>query len=167
MATADTKTEKKSSVKIDTVDLSNKLSEAITLDKKSGVATIDPETYVKLLPAGLTKTNVEALRAYDSHILAAGAHALGKLSIPVMKKDANLDKTTLTIPMTGKDYIGISFDRSRQVPSRDENNQPNGTKTKFGAVSAEIVLYGAKTRGQLAAVKSELTEMAAAAFGDK
>jgi hypothetical protein len=132
---------------------------------KAGSVTVDKATYVRLMPANVTEEMVENVQAYNSLLVAAGSLAIGELAIPAMKKDKALDRITLTIPMTGKDYIGVAFDRSRQVPSRDAENNPNGTKTKFGSTSVEIAMYGTKSRGQLLIVKNELAELAKAAFG--
>lgn len=162
---ATTETTVKHNIKPEIRATADLLKAEIALDKKSGIATVDAGTYIKLLPPGLTKDIVEAVQAYNTQIVAAGALALGEMAIPVMKKDANLDRATLTIPMTGKDYIGVSFDRSRQVPSRDADNNPNGTKTKFGSTTTEIAMYGTKSRGQLMQVKNLLGELAVAAFG--
>lgn len=155
----------KSNIKPEIVALADKVKALMNMDKKSGIATVADDTYTKLMPEGLTKEIVEQVQTYNSQLVAAGALALGEAAIPVMKKNDAVDRATLTIPMVGKDYIGLSFDRSRQVPSRDADNNPNGTRTKFGSTSAEIVQYGTKSRGQLLNVKNLLGEKAAEAFG--
>lgn len=154
----------KSAIKPEILELSEKLKAEITLDKKTGVATVSPDTYMKLAPAELTKDVLESVQQFNANMIAASAHAIGTLAVPAMKKDASLDKVTLTIPTVGKDYIGVAFDRSRQVPDRGADGV-NGTKTKFGSTSTEFVIYGTKSRGQLLNVKNELSEMAMKAFG--
>ena len=157
--------EAKSGVKPEVRDMAKRVTEIFEIDKKTGATVPTAGAYVQLAPAHLTKQIFEDVQAYNNLFLAAGALALGEAAIPVMKKNADLDKVTLTIPMIGKDYMGFAFDRERQVPSRDADNNPNGTKTKYGSMSVEIVSYGTKTRGQLSQVKAELGELAMAAFG--
>ncbi len=155
----------KSTIKPEIQKLADALTKEMTFDKKTGIISVDAGTYVKLMPADLTKDMAEKVQAYNNQLVAAGALAVGTMAIPVMKKDENLDKVTMVVPMIGKDYAGFAFDRSRQVPSRDADNNPNGTKTKFGSTSVEMVAYGTKTRGQLSNVKTLLGELAAEAFG--
>lgn len=157
--------EAKSSVKPEVRDFAKRVKEIFTIDKKTGETVVTADSYVTLAPAHLTKEILTDVQAYNNLFLAGGALAFGEEAIPVMKKNDGVDQVTLKVPMIGKDYMGFAFDRSRQVPSRDADNNPNGTKTKFGSMSVEIVSYGAKTRGQLSQVKSELGELAMAAFG--
>jgi hypothetical protein len=155
----------KSPIKQEITELSEQIAAVMTMDKKTGVCTVPDGIYVKLLPAGITEEIVKDVQTYNSNFATAAALTVGEAAIPVMKKDKELLNASLEIKTVGKDTIGVSFDRSRQVPSRDENNQPNGTKTKFGSTSVEIVSYGAKTRGQLKLVKEMLAEKAFASFG--
>jgi hypothetical protein len=147
------------------LDLEQMLAKVMTLDKKTGKIEIEEGTYVKFLPEGITEEQVKSVQAYNSLMATAAGLAVGNMAIPTMTKDAELNKVTLTLPTVGKDYIGISFDRSRQVPARDDNNQPCGTRTKFGNLSVEHAMYSTKSRGQLLAVKTLLGEQAMASFG--
>lgn len=155
----------KSAIKPEIVEMAASISKVMTLDKSTGIATCEEGTYKNLLPEGLTEEIVVAVQDYNGKMAAAASLALGNAAIPAMTKNKDLNKATLTLPTVGKDYIGVNFDRSRQVPARDENNQPCGTKTKFGSTSAEYSMYATGSRGQLLAVKKELAEQALAAFG--
>lgn len=115
----------KSTIKQDILDLSASLTKVMTIDSKTGSVTVEPETYVKLLPEGLSKEQVIQVQDYNSRLAAAAAHAVGMLAIPVMKKNKDLDRASMSMGTVGKDTLSVNFDRSRQVPSRDEHNQPN------------------------------------------
>ena len=157
------KTETASNVKLHILELSERLQSEITLDKKTGVGTVAEGTYERLLPGGIDMDTVKKINEHNQAMVAAGTHALGVVSIPVMKKDNDLGRTTLVIPTVGKDYMGFAFDRSREVRAPGSDTPV----TKFGSTTQEIVTYGTKNRGDLAKVKSELAEMALDAFGSK
>jgi hypothetical protein len=153
-------------VKQEVLDMSEKLRQHAKIDPKTGEITgLTAATYVSLLPADVTEEQAKSLQVHHATMVAAAAHAVGHLAIPVMKKQKDIDKVSMVIPMIGKDFLAVDFDRSRQVPARDADNNPSGTKTKFGSVSVNYEVYGTGTRGQLKAVKQELSELATAAFG--
>ena len=136
-------------------------------EAKEGVAaaTIDQTAYIDNLPEGITKEIVEQLNDYDTSVASALASTLGNAAIPELKKNKNLDKITVSLPTVGKDAFNATFDRERQVPSRDENNKPNGTRPAYGIVNVEHTMYGTRNRAQMASVKKMLSEKATAAFG--
>ena len=131
----------------------------------TATATIDENAYVANLPEGITKEIVEQLNDYDTSVASALACTLGNAAIPEIKKNKNLDHVILTLPTVGKDSFKATFDRERQVPSRDENNKPNGTRPTFGVVNVDHTMYGTRNRAQMASVKKMLGEKATAAFG--
>lgn len=156
----------KSNLKPETLSLSERLQAEITLDPKTGTTQRPEDIVAKVLPEGLTIDMIERVDSFKAELVTAGAHALGVISNPAMAENADLTRTTLTLPTSGKNYIGFAYDRSRQVPTRNEDGT-TGTREKFGVVTADIVSYGTKNRGEFAKVKSELSEMALAAFGKK
>lgn len=151
-------------IKKEILDLATKLKSEFTLDHKTGIVAVTADAYEKLLPEGLTKEIVEQLQTYNTEMLAASTYMVGEMSIPAMTKNKDLDNVKLEMPMIGKDLLHVSFDRSRQVPSRGEDGVA-GTKTKFGASSASFEIYSAGPRGELKKIKHMLAEQAAAAFG--
>jgi len=163
--------EQKSPIKSEIQDLSDRIGKTLKIDKEvvSGVAkaTIPDTTYIDNLPEGITKEVVEQVQTYNTQMGSALALALGSAAIPAMKKNADISSVEVKMPVVGKDYIAVDFTKERQVPSRDENNQPNGTKSKFGNTTVEYGMYGMTSRGQLLAVKTLLTDQAMAAFGNK
>jgi len=161
--------EHKATIKPEIQELSDRIGKLITIEKKNdqGVVVVQDGAYLSLLPENLTKETVEAVQEFNGKMAAASALAVGTAAIPIMKKDQNLANVTMSMPTVGKDFIGVNFQRERQVPARDENNQPAGTKTKFGSTSVEYGMYSTKSRGALLSVKTLLAEQAMAAFGNK
>jgi hypothetical protein len=155
-----------SDIKKPVTDLAAAFKKEITLDAKTGIATITPDTYEKLLPATITKESIEALQEYNSNVVAAATLALGELSIPAMKKHKDLDDVKLEIPMIGKDTLNVSFARARQVPNPQRGDGDPATLTKFGSASVSFDMYSTGPRGELKKVKALLTEQAKAAFGN-
>ena len=151
-------------IKQEIIDLSNLLKKEITLDVKTGVAVITPDTYERLLPTGITKEHVESIQQYNTDMAAAAVLTIGELSNPAMKKHKDLDRVHLSMPMVGKDMMNVSYDRSRQVPSRGEDGVA-GIKTMFGAASVSIDMYATGPRGELKKIKTMLKEQAFEAFG--
>ena len=78
-----------------------------------------------------------------------------------MKKHEKLDNIKLVMPLIGKDTLNVSFDRSRSVPS---GNDDGVTKLAYGSVSARFDQYSAGNRGDYKRVKTMLAEKANEAF---
>lgn len=149
-------------LKKDTVELADKIKEGIKIDPKTGVGTITPDIYEKLLPEGISIKQIEAINAHNTHFAASATLAFGEASIPVLKKNKELPKTNLEIPLVGKDHIGLVFNRSQQVRAPGSSEET----TVYGTVRPQFNFYGTKSRGEMAKVKSILNEKAGKALGD-
>lgn len=160
-------TKNESTIKPEIKELADKIKAegALTIDKKTGEATVSADTYVKLLPAELTEEIVKKVQTYNTQMLTAAAHVLGHTSLPVMKKNTELDRTFLKMPMTGKDTINVTFDRSRTYAGGVTDGKANDPITKYGVVNASIDFYGSKANGDMLKVKNDLADAAMAAFG--
>lgn len=143
------------------VALKEKIKAAVTPDASTGVIGSPKELYESLLPEGLTLELKKQFQTHDGQVVAAAAAATGEIGIELMQKNKELDRVSLEIPVGHKDKINIAFDRSRQVPDRETN----GTKTKYGVLSADYTMYGSKSRGDMLKVKTELAEAALKALG--
>ena len=160
-----TATEVKNGVSQPVLELTERISHGLTMDKKTGIAAVDEKTYVNLLPEGLTEEIVKQVQVHNMNFVAASLNALGEASIPVFKKQKDLPSTTLTVPMIGKDSITVNMERSSMVPGKDEAGNPTTTE-KFGTSSVKMDIYGVHKRGDLLKVKRLLAESAQAAFGN-
>lgn len=149
------------SLKEPTMKMFDVVAKTLQIDESTGVGTVSKETYEQTLPEGITIDTVKTLQEHNGYFIAAASKALGEAAIPVLKKNAELEKVTLSIPVGHKDQINIDFQRSRQVPDRESN----GTKTKHGVLMASYDMYGSKSVGDLKKVKTELAEAALKALG--
>jgi len=149
----------KSKITETTRSLADKLKAEITVDVTTGTVADQKSFFMDNLPEGVTPELVATYEGYKDTVVKAGGLALGEVSIDAMKANPELNRVTMTIPTVGKSYIGYAFDRSRQVPSRNDDGT-TGTREKLGALTVDVVTYGTKNRGEFAAVKNELSEMA-------
>lgn len=149
-----------SDIKPEVLALAEKLKSGITV-AKDGTATAAEGLFEQSLPEGVTMEQMKAAQAHTNLFIAAAANVLGNESINVMKKNAEIQAVSLSIPTVGKDSLDLTFKREAQVP----NSSGEGTNTKYGSLSAKYSMYGAGSRGQLLKVKQDLSEKATAAFG--
>ena len=148
-------------LKVYTRSLAELVKSDAKIDKATGTVTVGADLFARSLPEGMTVEQVAAVHEHEAQFAAAGALALGELSIPAMKKNKELEQTKLSIPATGKDSFEFTFNRSRMVP--DGNG---GQKEKFGTSNIEFNMYGmGSSRGEIKKVKPLLAEQAFDAFG--
>jgi CRISPR/Cas system CMR subunit Cmr4 (Cas7 group RAMP superfamily) len=161
---ADAAVHKAPAIKQEIVNLAAAIRADIKIDAATGVATVGPDLYERLLPEGLTVDIIKQVKEHDTKIIAAVPLALGEEAIPVMKKNKGLENATLIMPTVGKDTIGATFTRQREATNPAA---PGTTMTIHGAVRVEMTQYANGSRGELAKVKTALREMAWDAFGKK
>lgn len=128
---------------------------------EEGVRKHLPEAVNTALPEGAILEVLNAEQKHRSVFTAAGGLAFGENSLDVMKKNAEVSQTSISIPMIGKDTLNYTFQRERPIP----NANGEGTTVKYGSLSTKFDMYGAGSRGQLLKVKQDLAERATAAFG--
>ncbi len=147
-------------IKQETRDLAAKLN--VTIDPKTGLATLPADAYVATLPEEITPAIIKAVHQHNTTFLAGLKLATGEAGLPVMKKHSDLAK----IEVEALDPAGNKF--SVVVERSKLSGPPGGEKTeKFGATSASIELRAARKTGQLGAVKSHLTTMYTKALASK
>ncbi len=147
-------------IKEDTKELAKQLKGLIKIGE-NGVATIKEGTYVDMLPEGITEDDVKKLQTYNSNLVAAGALAIGEMGIDYMKKHKDVAQVELSIPMVGKDTMGLSIKRTKN----SINPQTKEPITTYGAINASINTYSTKPRGELSRVKDHLAELAMKSLG--
>ena len=144
------------------VALGKIISKEIKLNKAGDQTNEDAlaNLYTGNLPDSLPVSLVKELREYDGLFIAAARLAHGEEAIVAMKKHPELERSSITIPMTGKDVLELTFDRSRSVP-----NGEGATRLAYGIPTANLSLYATKPRGLNVKVKQHLAAKAMAAFG--
>jgi len=146
------------------MDLVAKLAPLTTLDKSTGIATVEEGTYVKLLPEGLTQEMCEQVQDHTKNMVAAALHTLGTVSIPAFKSNKDLTDTYLSVPMIKKDSIEVKMNRVSMVPGKDADGK-DITRESFGTTSVKIDTYGVGKRGDLKKIKEMMAEEATKALG--
>lgn len=150
-------------LKEETKELAKSIQKELKLDGEK--ITCPEDLYTKTLPEGITPDIIKTISKHNANIVAAAGLAVGMISNEAMKKDKKIERITMEMPTVGKDHIDFNYDRSREVPARDENGNPAGTRSKLGSLTVNMTNYAAKPHGQLNAVKRFLSEQAIEAFG--
>lgn len=151
----------KSAVKQEVLDLSKKIAEGLTLDKKTGQGEAADDIYTANLPEGLAVETVKAVSDYNTTFVAAGTHAFGNLAIEAMKSTKGLSEANVQIKMFGKDTLGVSVQRTKEYKNPLAKEGESGTITKHGVISTTYDVVAGANRGQLKVVRNEMASVAA------
>ncbi|MDR3392300.1 MAG: hypothetical protein P4L77_11260 [Sulfuriferula sp.] len=140
-----------------------------------GVIEAEEGLYASLLktsPVDVVREKVdvellEGLQEHNTIDLAAISHRVGTIGNHAFKKDDSLNKVTLSLNTTGKDAFNFTYDRSQQVNAGAPGDKDAGTRTKYGITRVSVDTHATGSRGQMAAVKTFLSDEAAKLLGDK
>ncbi len=98
-------------------DLADKIKENLTFDNSNGVLTPaavaegEPTLYEKLLPESLTPATVKAVKTYDTQFVAGTTRAVHELARAAYDTNPELNSSSLTIGMFGKDTMTVTANR--------------------------------------------------------
>ena len=155
--------EKKSpEIKAEIRELADKIK--ITIDPKTGLATVAEDVFETSLPEGLTPESVKAVHNHNITFAAAVGLALGESSVPVMKKNSELGQTKLEILDSARNKFSFTFDRVKEVSGGAGTSE---RVEKIGQLGVKIDLRAARKTGQLGAVRTHLSELATKALAKK
>lgn len=146
-------------------EVADVLKSATTYDTNTGVGTITPDTYVKLLQerTSLTEANVKDLQKFNTTFVAAAHLANGEAGLPVLQKNKGIDTVELRIPMVGRDAFEVTLHRSKEVSAGNRDN-PAERKTNYGVSRGGFEIHAEGNRGELSKVKQFLQAEAATLF---
>ncbi len=160
---------KEITLKPETEGFAGQVQAAIKIEHKKGDATafavIDPVFYASTLPEGITVKMIEDLQAHNALFAAGSARALSLTGEPYMKKHGEVTRIQFDIPTVKKDGFELTYDRSRTVPSRNEDGSM-GSATQYGAIRVAHRAYAAESVGELKKVKQLSVASAAKAYGE-
>lgn len=170
---------KEITLKPETLEFSKQIHKAIKMDHKTGVASIDQDFYagtlVDAVPAKIAEqfpgigehmpAIVEGIQNHNAKVAAAGAHAFSQIAESTLKKNGDLTRATFEMPTIKKDAFEMTYDRSRTVPSRNEDGT-TGTAVQHGALRVAHRMYAAESVGELKKVKQLSVASAARAFAE-
>jgi len=145
------------SIKKEIIELSEKLTGAIAVDK-AGSTEVNGDPFVENLPEGLDMATVEAVKDYNATFIAASGHAFGKAAISAMAKTKSLAETNVSFGMGGKDKVDHTFIRSYEAkaPGAAEGVQ------KWGKMVTTVTVDSHRPKvGQLGQVRQALAADAA------
>lgn len=152
-----------SEIKTNIRELADKLKTNLVIDPATGVASVPEEWYVQNLPEGLSADTYKQLSEHNTDVLAAAALANGEAAIDAFKKNKELERVSLSLPLVGKDTIGVVTDRTYNA----RNVQSGEVTVKYGRTSASFDIYAADNgRGDLKKIREHLYSTAAAALAD-
>lgn len=149
-------------VKDNVKEMSTAIIAGLEIDKKSGVVSEkeDANIYESTLPEELTMAVVKQVNDHNTVYVAGAADAFGTLSLEAMVSNKGLDRTTGSIKMGVNDNIAMTMDRKREYP----NPSGGDAVTKQGVVNVNLTVRAGKNAGQLKAVRTNMNELALAAF---
>jgi hypothetical protein len=107
---------------------------------------------------------VKGVMDFNTRVAAAGGFAFGQHAEKVMHSHKDVTRCELEIPTIGKDGFEFTYDRERQVPSRNADGT-TGTKTAYGMLRVGYRTYGAESVGELKKAKALLSQSATSVFG--
>lgn len=168
MASATAKSPAADKAKSDTPEISQgtkNLAEVFRHDIKDKFSaekkthTAEKKLFERVLPEDVTPEMMRSVFDALGEIYPAAQLALGEEAVKVMKKNSEVNQLVYSIPLTGRDRIDVTFDRSRTVPQRQEDGTMAPGKM-FGYSRVELNTFGTRNRGQITAVKEHLSALA-------
>lgn len=122
---------------------------------EAGIVEIPKDIFEKTLDETLSMDMVKKVQSHQANVVAATGLALGEVGLEAFKGNKTLNQVSVEYPV-GKDSIGGTFSRSKQVP--DGNG---GQQTKFGALGMSYKVAGASgSKGSLKKVRAHLSDIA-------
>lgn len=142
------------------LDMSAVIMGGLTADSNLGVVNSQEDIFEKTLPGTLTMEVVNQVANHNTTFVAAATHAFGTMAMNAMKDNSKLDTVIGTVNMGGDDTLGMHYTRMKEmhVPGKDEKI------TKYGVTTVDYTVKAGKNGGELKKVRSELNELAMAAF---
>jgi len=131
-------------------------TKVVTVDT-NGKPTLTQDAYERTLEG--TDLTMDLLKkAYDHTLTATAALGLvfGEESEAAMAANKELDRTTVTIPVVGRDNIQFVYDRT----ATSINPKTKEPTVSHGRLHASYTVYGARNRGAFAEVRKHLASRA-------
>lgn len=141
------------------LEMSERISQRLTMDTNTGVADIGDNAFIDMLPEGITKEIVETVYAHTMDMASGALHSLGEAAIPAFINNANLNSVTLSFPIVGKDKIDIEIVRSKDT-SYENSSGEKVVGVKYCSSNVKIDQYGLGKRGEMFKIKNLLSAQA-------
>ena len=140
------------------------IAKPLIVTGENGVFTLtDKKDFAKLLPEDVTESDVKKVfNALDNAMQGIGL-AHGEVSIDYLKKNADVQSTSLVVPLTGRNKLSFTFDRTHE----SRNPATGETTTGYGNLNVKMAVYGTKPKGELGVIKSHLAALAQKSLAGK
>ena len=145
-----------------TLELSNQIAKAMSIDTKTGVATIDNKVFVANLPDNVP---VEAVKSYNDYLntfVAASVDAYGRKVTDVFTKHKSLERANFTADLIGRDKLVLDYKRQQVSANPQDRDNPIVTHGHFN-VNLDIAAGNAKT-GEIGRARQLIKSLAAESF---
>ena len=143
------------------LNISEIIAGQLQCDANLGSINAAEDTFQKTLPEGLTMEMVNKVANHNTNFVAGATHAFGTAAMQLMKDNSKLDTVIGSMNMGGEDQLSLNYMRSKEmhIPGKDEKI------TKYGVTTVSYEVKAGKNGGELKKVRTELNELALAAFG--
>lgn len=164
------KKEDKKELSQDVQGMASKLKEFVAYDNESKSLVVTKGAAEAVMPEGVSKDTINGTFNFIRDFAAASAKVVGETSIPVMKKDSEIESLTATFPIVKGVAVEQRF--SRQFTSFAPPKEKGGEKTEIvrhGRIDTSLNYNGAKagSNKELRVVREELYAEGEKAFGKK
>ncbi len=146
-------------LKPEVVELSEKITPSLSLNKTDGVITESTSSYIENLPEGITPDIDTSLTNYRKTFVAASLHSVGTMAVEAMAKNKKLDNVTAELKMGDDDCVRHSVDREKTY--KFGSGAEAKTTTKHGVVTTEVDIKGGHNSGQLKLARAHVGTLAA------
>ena len=140
------------------VVLSEKIRQSITVDSKTGVGSESERgsIYRDNIPEGLDEETIAKVNDYDISFIEAGTDAFGRLSLAALEQNNELNRTTASLGMWGKNTLSVGVDRHKTY----SNPQGGDDIIKHGVVTVKYDVSADKNAGVLKRVREDISAIA-------
>ena len=138
--------------------LANAIASSLSV-AKDGTISITGDIVEDNLPPDLTMADIKRVSKYRTDIIAAGVDALRQTGLPVMGKNAELERIELNFKF-GDDPVGLSAKRSQTF-----NDGKGGQIIKKGHVVVAYTAKGTGNSGEFKRARELFAAEATALFG--
>lgn len=149
-------------LKPEIIDLSVKITGGLVADHGNGtiIEKEGADIYNSNLPEGLTPEIIRNVSDYNTTFIAAGAHAVGLMSVDMMANNSSLDRVTGEIAMGYKDSVGFTIDRRKEYTNSLGDGEPQ-TVEKYGVLRHSYDVRAGKNGSQLKSVREFIGQLSA------
>ena len=134
--------------------MADKIKENLSIDASNGVITPaapaegEPALYEKLLPESITIDQVKAVKNFDTQFVAGTARAVTELAREAYTSNPELNSSSATVGMYGKDNVTITASRDGNVDVSVTNRAVNTGAGELKSAVKDFKAAMAEAKGE-------------------